>query len=79
MGIFGVIALVVNIVSALARIARAMPMWRARTTTLAVVVAAGLVWWTRTPWPNLVVDAAIAGLFLHSSWAIGALRDLAVA
>jgi len=46
---------------------------------LAVVVAAGLVWWTRTPWPNLVVDDAIAGLFLHSSWAIGALRDLAVA
>ena len=27
---------------------------------LAVVVAAGLVAWTRTPWPDLVVPAVIA-------------------
>jgi len=46
MGIFGVIALVVNIVSALARIARAMPMWRARTTT----PSATSPWWSPRGW-----------------------------
>jgi divalent metal cation (Fe/Co/Zn/Cd) transporter len=44
------------------------------------LVAAGLVAWTGTPWPDLVVAAAIAGLFLQSSWsivrdALGDLRD----
>ena len=45
---------------------------------LAVVVAAGLVAWTGTPWPDLVVAVVIAGLFLHSAWAIirDARRDL---
>ena len=37
---------------------------------VAVVVAAGLVAWTSTPWPDLVVAVVIAGLFLHSSWSI---------
>jgi len=37
---------------------------------LAVVVAAELVAWTETPWPDLVVAAVIAGLFLESSWSI---------
>lgn len=36
----------------------------------AVVVAALLVGWTGSPWPDLVVAAIIAGLFLHSSWRI---------
>lgn len=36
----------------------------------AVVVAAVLVAWTDTPWPDLVVATIIAGLFLHSSWSI---------
>ena len=36
----------------------------------AVVVAAGLVWWLGSAWPDLVVALAIAGLFLHSSWSI---------
>ena len=36
----------------------------------AVVVAAGLVAWTGTPWPDLAVAVVIAGLFLHSAWAI---------
>ena len=40
---------------------------------LAVIVAAGFVAWTGTPWPDLVVAAVIAGLFLHSAWAI--IRD----
>ncbi len=33
----------------------------------AVLVAAGLVALTETPWPDLVVAAGIAGLFLHSA------------
>lgn len=36
----------------------------------AVVVAAGLVAWTETPWPDLAVAAIIAGLFLQSAWSI---------
>ncbi len=36
----------------------------------AVVVAAVLVAWTDTPWPDLVVATIIAGLFLHSTWSI---------
>ena len=36
----------------------------------AVVVAAGLVAWTGTPWPDLFVATAVAGLFLQSSWSI---------
>lgn len=36
----------------------------------AVVVAAGLVAWTGTAWPDLGVAAVIAGLFLQSSWMI---------
>ena len=45
---------------------------------LAVVVAAGLVWWTGTPWPDLAVAVVIAGLFLQSVWSIvrDALGDL---
>ena len=41
--------------------------------TAAVVVAAGLVAWTASPWPDLVVAVVIAGLFLQSSWSI--IRD----
>ncbi|MBX9855669.1 MAG: cation transporter, partial [Gemmatimonadaceae bacterium] len=40
---------------------------------LAVVIAAGLVAWSGTPWPDLVVAVVIAALFLQSSWAI--IRD----
>ena len=39
----------------------------------AVVVAAGLVAWLGSAWPDLIVAFGIAGLFLHSSWAI--IRD----
>lgn len=43
-----------------------------------MIVAAGLVASTATPWPDLVVAVIIAGLFLQSSWAIirDARRDL---
>lgn len=37
---------------------------------LAVVIAAMLVAWTGTAWPDLVVAFVIAGLFLHSAWSI---------
>lgn len=37
---------------------------------LAVVIAAGLVAWTGSAWPDLVVAAAIAALFLASSWRV---------
>ena len=37
---------------------------------IAVVIAAGFVALTGTPWPDLVVAIVIAGLFLQSSWSI---------
>ena len=40
---------------------------------LAVVVAAGLVWALGSPWPDLLVAFAVAGLFLQSAWSI--IRD----
>ena len=80
MGVFGGIALVVNVIAALVLIphrtgdANARAVWLfSRNDALgnaAVVVAAGLVAWTGTPWPDLVVAVVIAGLFLQSAWAI---------
>lgn len=40
---------------------------------LAVIVAAGLVAWTASPWPDLVTAGLVGGLFLHSALEI--LRD----
>ncbi|MBP2160537.1 MULTISPECIES: cation transporter [Asticcacaulis] len=40
---------------------------------LAVVAAAALVWWLKSPIPDLIVAFIVAGLFLHSSWSI--IRD----
>lgn len=37
---------------------------------LAVMLAAGLVWATQSGWPDLVVAALMASLFLNSSWLI---------
>jgi Co/Zn/Cd efflux system component len=34
---------------------------------IAVMLAAAAVWWTASKWPNLIVAAAMAGLFLWSS------------
>ena len=80
MGVLGAIALVVNVAAALVLIphrtgdANARAVWLfSRNDAIgnaAVVVAAGLVAWTGTPWPDLVVAVVIAGLFLHSAWAI---------
>ena len=83
MGLFGIIALVVNVLAALVLIphragdANVRAVWLfSRNDAIgnaAVVVAAGLVTWTGTVWPDLVVALVIAGLFLHSSWSI--IRD----
>lgn len=88
MGIYGAIALCVNVVAALVLIPHRAGDSNVRAVWLfsrndaignaAVVVAAGLVAWTNTPWPDLVVAAIIAGLFLHSSLSIvkDSLQDL---
>lgn len=80
MGIFGAIALVVNVAAALVLLphrngdANVRAVWLFSRNdaigNLAVVAAAGLVWWTHSPWPDLVVAALIGALFLHSAWSI---------
>lgn len=80
MGLFGLIALVVNVLAAVVLIphrhgdANARAVWLFSRNdaigNLAVVVAAGLVAWTRTPWPDLVVALVISALFLQSAWSI---------
>ena len=80
MGVFGLIALAANVVAALLLLphrggdANARAVWLFSRNdalgNLAVVVAAGLVAWTNTAWPDLVVAVIIAGLFLQSSWLI---------
>lgn len=91
MGIFGAIALVVNVAAAVVLIphrrgdANVRAVWLfSRNDAIgnaAVVVAAVLVWWTGTPLPDLAVALVIAGLFLQSAWSIirDARRDLAEA
>lgn len=83
MGLFAIVALIVNVAAAAVLIphrtgdANVRAVWLfSRNDAIgnaAVVVAAGLVWWTATPWPDLAVAAVIAGLFLQSSWSI--IRD----
>ena len=80
MGVFGAIALAVNIAAAIVLIphrkgdANMRAVWLfSRNDAIgnaAVVVAAGLVWWTHSSWPDLVVAGAIAALFLQSAWSI---------
>ena len=83
MGFFGLVALLVNAVAVLPLLphrkgdANVRAVWLfSRNDAIgnaAVVVAAGLVAWLGSAWPDLVVAFGIAGLFLHSSWSI--LRD----
>jgi Co/Zn/Cd efflux system component/copper chaperone CopZ len=80
MGLFGTVALCVNVGAAFALLPHRSGDSNVRAVWLfsrndaignaAVVAAAVLVAWTDTPWPDLVVAAIIACLFLHSSWAI---------
>src|SRR3546814_12639010 len=37
---------------------------------VAVIIAACLVYWLNSAWPDLVVAAVIAAIFLHSAWEI---------
>lgn len=83
MGILGAIAFIVNVASAAVLLphrsgdANVRAVWLfSRNDAIgnaAVVVAAGFVAWLDTPWPDLLVAAAIASLFLQSSWSI--IRD----
>lgn len=80
MGGFAAAALIVNVLAAVVLIphrqgdANARAVWLFSRNdaigNLAVVIAAGVVWWTATPWPDLVVALVVAGLFLQSSWSI---------
>lgn len=80
MGVFGAVALAVNLSAALVLIphragdANVRAVWLfSRNDAIGnaiVVAAAGLVAWTATPWPDLVAAVLIAGLFIHSSWSI---------
>lgn len=91
MGIFGVIALIANVAAALVLMphregdANARAVWLFSRNdalgNLAVVIAAGLVAWTGTPWPDLGVAVIVAGLFLQSAWSIvrAARADLKIA
>lgn len=91
MGVFGLIAVAVNVAAAVVLIphrtgdANVRAVWLfSRNDALgnaAVVVAAVLVKWTNSPWPDLVVALFIATLFLRSSWSIvrDARADLAAA
>lgn len=89
MGAYGAVALVVNVLAALALVpfrkghdASARAVWRFSAAdaaaNAATVGAAGLVAWLQSPWPDLVVALLVAGLFFRSAWAIiwDALADL---
>ncbi len=83
MGILGLFAFGVNVAAAMVLIphrhgdANVRAVWLFRRNdaigNAAVVIAAVLVAWTQTPWPDLVVAVVIAALFLQSAWSI--IRD----
>ncbi|MBP6942750.1 MAG: cation transporter [Candidatus Buchananbacteria bacterium] len=80
MGILGFIALAINIVAVVVLLphregdSNVRSVWLFSRNdalgNLAVVIAAGLVFWTGTAWPDLIAAAIIATLFLQSSWSI---------
>ena len=81
MGILGVIGLAINVTAAIILLrhrhgdANVRAVWLFSRNdaigNVAVVIAAGLVAWTNTHWPDLLVAVVMAGLFLQSAWAIG--------
>ncbi|SMH26072.1 cation transporter [Mesorhizobium australicum] len=83
MGGFALVAFVVNVLAAVVLIphrkgdANMRAVWLFSRNdaigNLAVVFAAVLVWWLSSPWPDLIVAFAVAGLFLQSAWSI--IRD----
>lgn len=80
MGVFGIIAFAVNVAAAVVLLphrsgdANMRAVWLFSRNdalgNLAVVIAAGLVAVTDSPWPDLAVAFVIAGLFLQSAWSI---------
>ncbi len=80
MGGFAIVALFVNVLAVIVLIphrkgdANIRAVWLFSRNdaigNLAVVIAAALVWWTGTPWPDLIVALIIAMLFLQSAFAI---------
>lgn len=86
MGLFGLVALIVNVLAVLPLLphrkgdANVRAVWLfSRNDAIgnaAVVVAAGLVAWFGSAWPDLVVAVGIASLFMHSAWSI--IRDAGV-
>ncbi len=80
MGVFGAVALAVNLAAAAALIphrsgdANARAIWLFSRNdalgNLTIVIAAGLVAWTASPWPDLLVAFVIAALFLQSAQSI---------
>ncbi len=92
MGGLVVVALLVNVAAAMALMrfreggdANARAIWlfsrNDALANIAVIVAAGLVFWLESGWPDLVVAGIIALLFLHSAWEImkdarGELREM---
>lgn len=80
MGLLGAIALAVNLAAAAVLVphrrgdsnVRAVWLFSRNDAlgNIAVVLAAVFVAWTGSPWPDLAVAVVIAGLFLHSAWAI---------
>lgn len=83
MGSFALVAFVVNVLAAVVLIphrkgdANMRAVWLFSRNdaigNLAVVLAAIVVWWLNSPWPDLLVAFAVAGLFLQSAWSI--IRD----
>lgn len=89
MGAFGLVALAINLASTVVLLphregdANVKAVWMFSRNdaigNLAVVIAAVVVGWLDTAWPDIIVAFAIGGLFLHSSWVIinDARNDLA--
>ena len=77
MGVIGSLALAANLASVLLLMkykdgdANVRSVWLCSRNdaigNIAVLGASGAVWWTASAWPDLLVAAAIAGLFLTSS------------
>lgn len=80
---FAIVAFIVNVIAAVVLIphrkgdANMRAVWLFSRNdaigNLAVVVAAGLVWFLNSPWPDLLVAFGVAALFLQSAWSI--IRD----
>lgn len=78
MGGLGFAGLIVNVTAALALVrfrekgdANARAIWlfsrNDALANIAVIIAAGLVFWLKSAWPDLIVAGIIALLFLHSA------------